>query len=161
MVPVDGTGTASVAPVMALPVPGMQKPPRRIGKRFWDRLVVAPEGKVKKPEGLKQDPLGCGRTTWVRTRWSAAATQTARRGSRSRASLEAADGDDLVPGPNSDGEGAGSAAQDGIGAVVERLKGRDDTAPMDPEEGGRQELVWQLGSRIVPGQRNSRNMQGF
>jgi hypothetical protein len=37
-VPVDGTGTASVAPVMAPPVPGVQKPPRRVGKRFRDRL---------------------------------------------------------------------------------------------------------------------------
>jgi hypothetical protein len=30
-VPVDGTGTKSVAPVMAPPVPGVQKPPRRVG----------------------------------------------------------------------------------------------------------------------------------
>ncbi len=52
-VPVDGTGTASVAPVMAPPVSGVQKPPRRVGKRFWDRLVVAPGRKVKKPAGLK------------------------------------------------------------------------------------------------------------
>ncbi len=37
----------------ALPVPGMQKPPRRVGKRFRDRLVEAPEKKVKKPAGLK------------------------------------------------------------------------------------------------------------
>jgi hypothetical protein len=34
-VPVDGTGTASVEPVMALPVPGVQKPPHRIGKFFF------------------------------------------------------------------------------------------------------------------------------
>jgi hypothetical protein len=62
----------------------------------------------------------------VRTRRSAAATRAARHGVRSRARLEAADGDDLVPGPNSDGEGAGFAAQDGVGAIVERLKGWDD-----------------------------------
>ncbi len=55
-VSVDGTGTASVAPVKALPVPGLQKPPRRVGKRFRDRLVVAPEGKVKRPAGLKTRP---------------------------------------------------------------------------------------------------------
>jgi hypothetical protein len=55
-VPVDGTGTASVAPVKAPPVPGMQKPPRRVGKRFHDRLVVAPEVKVKQPAGLKTRP---------------------------------------------------------------------------------------------------------
>jgi hypothetical protein len=38
---------------MAPPVPGVQKPPCRVGKRFRDRLVAAPEGKVKKPAGLK------------------------------------------------------------------------------------------------------------
>jgi hypothetical protein len=101
----------------------------------------------------------------VRTRRSAAATRAARRGVRGRAGLEAADGYDLVRGPDSEDEGAGSAAQDGIGAVVERLKGWDDTAPMDPDEGGGEEvawqLVWQLDARIVPEQRNSRNMQGF
>jgi hypothetical protein len=59
----------------------------------------------------------------VRTRRSAAAMRAARLGVRSCASLEAADGDDLVPGPDSDGEGAGSAVQDGVGAIVERLKG--------------------------------------
>ncbi len=59
-VPVDGTGTASVAQVMAPPVPCVQKPPRWVGKRFWDRLVAEPEGKVKKPAGLKTRP------TWLR-----------------------------------------------------------------------------------------------
>ncbi len=56
VVPVDGTGTAPVAPVKAPPVPGMQKPPRQVGKRFRDRLVAAPERKVKKPAGLKTRP---------------------------------------------------------------------------------------------------------
>ncbi len=56
VVPIDGTGTASVAPVMAPPVPGIQKPPRQEGKRFKDRLVAAPEKKVKKPAGLKMRP---------------------------------------------------------------------------------------------------------
>ncbi len=96
---------------------------------------------------------------------SAVATWAARCGVSGRAGLEAADGDDLIPGPDSDGEGAGSAAQDGVGAVVERLKGWDDAAPMDPDEGGEEEVAWQLvrqlGARIVPRQRNSRNMQGF
>ncbi len=93
-------------------------------------------------------------------------TRAARRGVRGRASLEAAGGDDLVPGPDSDDEGAGSTAQDGIGAVIERLKGWDDAAPTDPDEGGGEEgvawqLVRQLGAIIVPRQRNSKNMQGF
>jgi hypothetical protein len=35
----------------------MQKPPRRVGKRFLDRLVAAPmKEKVKKPMGLKTRP---------------------------------------------------------------------------------------------------------
>jgi hypothetical protein len=101
----------------------------------------------------------------VRTRRSAATTRAARRGVRGRAGLEAADGDDLVPGLDSDGEGAGPAAQDSVGAVVEWLKGWADAAPTDPEEGGGEEVAWQIvrqpGARIVPRQRNSRNMQSF
>jgi hypothetical protein len=41
----------------------------------------------------------------------------------------------------------------------------DDTAPTDPDEGGREELTGQLagqlGAGIVPGQRNSRNVKVF
>jgi hypothetical protein len=129
-VPVVGTGTASVAPVMGPPVPGMQKPPRRVGKRFRDHLMAAPEGKVKKPVGLKTRPA------WLRQD-----RLGARRGVHCRASLEAADGDDLVQGPDLDGEGAGSAAQDGVGAVVERLKGWDDAALTDLDEGGGEEVA--------------------
>jgi hypothetical protein len=66
----------------------------------------------------------------VQTRGPAAAMWAARRGVRGRASLEVADGNDLVPVPDLDGEGAGSAAQNGLGAIVERLKGWDDAAPM-------------------------------
>ncbi len=56
-VPVDGTGTASEAPVMAPPVPGVQKPPRQVGKWFLDHLVAAPEKKqVKRPAGLRTRP---------------------------------------------------------------------------------------------------------
>jgi hypothetical protein len=55
--PVDGTGTASVAPVVAPQVPGVQKPPLRVGKQFWDCLVVTPEKKkVKRPGGLRTRP---------------------------------------------------------------------------------------------------------
>ncbi len=98
----------------------------------------------------------------MRTRRSAAATRAARRDVRGCASLEAADGDNLVLGPDSDGEGAGSTVKDGIGAVVELLKGWDDAAPTDPDEGGGEELAWQLARQLgVPGQRNSRNMQIF
>ncbi len=47
-----------------------------------------------------------------------------------------------------DGEGAGPAAEDGVGAVVERLKGWDDAAPTDPDEGGGEEVAWQLVLKI-------------
>jgi hypothetical protein len=59
-------GIAPVAPVMAPLVPGLQKPPRRVGKRFRDRLVAVPEGKVKKPAKSEKEtrlvaagPPGC------------------------------------------------------------------------------------------------------
>ncbi len=41
VVSVDGTDTASVEAVKAPPVPGVQKPPRRVGKRFRDHRVAA------------------------------------------------------------------------------------------------------------------------
>jgi hypothetical protein len=101
----------------------------------------------------------------VRTWRSAAATRAARRGVRGRTSLKAADSDHLVLRPNSDGEGEGAAAQDHVGAVVERLKGWNQAAPMDPDKEGGEQLGWQLagqvGARILPRQRRSRNMQGF
>ncbi len=56
-------------------------------------------------------------------------------------------------------------AQDRVGAVIERLKGWNQAAPSDSDEGGREELGWQLAgqvsARIVPRQRRGRNMQGF
>ncbi len=56
-------------------------------------------------------------------------------------------------------------AQDDVEAVIEWLKGWDDAAPTDPDEAGGEEVAWQLvlqlGARIVPRQRNSRNMEGF
>jgi hypothetical protein len=90
---------------------------------------------------------------------------TSKLGVRGLAGLEGADGIDLVPGPNSDGEGVRSAAQNGVGAVVEWLKGWNDATMTDPDEGGGEELGWllagQLAARIVPRQRNSRNIQDF
>ncbi len=97
----------------------------------------------------------------MRTRRSAAATRAARRGVRGRESLEAADSYHLVPQPDSDGEGAGAVAQNRVGAVVERLKGCYQAAPTNTDEGGGEQLGWQLagqiGARIVPRQRKSRN----
>ncbi len=157
-VPIDRTGTASVAPVKAPLVPGVQKPPRRVGKRFWDSLMAAPEGKVKKPAGLKmrpawlrQDCLGAnaGCQAW-RPRpckpW----------GSWRRWPH---------PGTRLGWWRSGVRVQDDVGAVAELLKGWDDAAPTDPDEGGGEEVAWQLvqqlGARIVPRHRNSQEHARF
>ncbi len=112
-----------------------------------------------------RDPLGCGKTAWARARQSAVAMRAARCGVRGRASLKAADSDHLIPRPTSDGEGAGAAAHDCVGAVVEWLKGWNQAALADSDEGGGKQLGWQLagqvGARIVPRQKKGRNMQGF
>jgi hypothetical protein len=56
-------------------------------------------------------------------------------------------------------------AQDHVGAVIERLKGWNQAVLTDPDEGGGEQIGWQLagqvGARIVPRQRRSRNMRGF
>ncbi len=69
------------------------------------------------------------------------------------AGLELADGDDLVPGLDSYGEGVGAAAQDGVGAMVGLLQGQDNAATVNPDEGGAEEvprkLCWQLADRVV------------
>jgi hypothetical protein len=49
-VPVDETGTSSVEAVKAPPVLGVQKPPRRVAKRFRERLVVVPEKRKVKTQ---------------------------------------------------------------------------------------------------------------
>jgi hypothetical protein len=85
----------------------------------------------------------------VRTRRSAAATQAARRGVSDHASLKAADGDHLIPRPDSDGEGAGAASQDRVAAVVEGLKGWNQATPTDPDDGGEGQLGWQLAGQVV------------
>ncbi len=55
--------------------------------------------------------------------------------------------------------------QDCVGAVVERLKGWNQTALTNPDKGGREQFGWQLAgqvsARILPRQRKSRNMQGL
>jgi hypothetical protein len=106
-VPVDGMGTVSVAPVKAPPVPGMQKPPRRVGKRFREHLVATPEVKVKKPAGLKTRPAWLQQDRLGANPAVCRGDRVARRGIRGRASLKAADCNHLVSRPNSDGEGAG------------------------------------------------------
>jgi hypothetical protein len=68
-VSVDGTDTASVEAVKAPPVPGVQKPTRRVGKQFRDRRVAVPmKMKEKRPAGLKTRPAWLrlpGVVVWV------------------------------------------------------------------------------------------------
>jgi hypothetical protein len=84
--------------------------------------------KVSRPRGLKTRPAWvrkdcCSRQVgWLGhhagTRPSVAASRTALCGVRIRAELEPADEDDLIPGPDSDGEGAGAVAKSSVGAIV-------------------------------------------
>ncbi len=64
--------------------------------------------------------FGRGGTAWALARWSAAAERAAGRGVRGSAGLQAAEGDDLLSGPDLQREGAAAAADDGVGAVVQR-----------------------------------------
>ncbi len=96
---------------------------------------------------------------------SAMATQAVRLGVRSLAGFEAADVNDLILGLDSDGEGAGSAVQNGIGAAIEQLEWWNDAATTVLDEEGREELGWQLAgqlrARIVPKQGKGRNIQSL
>ncbi len=69
----------------------------------------------------------------------------------------------LLSLPDLESEGAGSPAEDGVGDVVEREKGGDNTAAPDPDEAGAEEisreLAGQLATQIVPGKRKSRSIQ--
>ncbi len=65
--------------------------------------------------------LGRGGIAWALARRSAAAARAAGHGARGSAGLQAADGDDLVSLPDPEGEGAAATADDGVGAVVQRL----------------------------------------
>jgi hypothetical protein len=64
--------------------------------------------------------FGRGGTAWALARWSAAAERAAGHGVRGSAGLQATDGDDLLSGPDLKCEGAAAAADDGVGAVLQR-----------------------------------------
>ncbi len=51
-----------------------------------------------------------------------------------------ADGDELLSGPDLKREGAGAAADNGEGAVVQQMQWRHGTAAADPDQEGREEL---------------------
>ncbi len=79
--------------------------------------------------------------------------------------LRQAHGDDLLTLPDLEGEGVGSPAKDGIGAVVEGVeKGNHATLP-EPDKAGIAEisrkLAGQLATQIVPGQRKCKSIQRF
>ncbi len=99
-------------------------------------------------------------TAWALAQQLAAVSRAARCGVPFHAGLEA-DRDDIVQQPDPDVEGGGSTLQDGVG-TVER---RDNTATTQPDKGGAQQLIWQLGRQlgtgIVPWQRKSRSIQIF
>ena len=84
--------------------------------------------------------LGRGGIAWALARRSAAAAWAAGRGVRGSAGLQAADGDDLLSGPDLECEGAGAAAENGVGAVVQRMQRRRGAAAADPDQGGGEEL---------------------
>jgi hypothetical protein len=93
------------------------------------------------------------------------AGQPQRRGVRGRARLQGVDSDDLLSGPNLECEGAATAEDDGVGAVVERLERRHGAAATDPDQAGGEEAGWQLAGQaragMVPGQRKSSSIQGI
>jgi hypothetical protein len=55
-----------------------------------------------------------------------------------------AGGNDLLPVPDLDGDGAQSASQQKVGAIVGPLQGRDNSAAAHPVQGGTQEVRWEL-----------------
>ncbi len=99
-------GTAAVEAVKAPPVPGMQKPPHRVGKRFRDHLEAALK-EVKIPAGLKTRPSWRQQDRLGACPAVGRGARTARLGVPGCPGLEAADSDDIILRPDSAGEGAG------------------------------------------------------
>ncbi len=119
-VPAGAAGTTAVD-AKEHPSRALQKHPRR--KRFLGVCLAAPEAAGK----AQEDPLGYWRTTVADSgqlgshadaKQLAAASWAAQFGVCVPKRLEPADGDDLIPGPDPDGEGVGPMAPDSIGDVV-------------------------------------------
>ncbi len=120
-VPIDGMGTASVELVLAPPVPGVQKPPPWVGKRFRDRIKAVPKedgeetsGSENKTRFVAAGLPGCRPSGLPRRRGLPCSTSAAVQALRWLTVM-------TFPGSDSDGEGAGSTAQNCVGAVIERL----------------------------------------
>ncbi len=149
--------------------PGHAKtPPQGGGKTVPRPSPGAAPAEGEETSGSRNETclVAAGQPGWAVAGLAAAASQTARCGICVHASLQAVDRDDLVPQPNSDGEGTGSPVQDSVGAVVRALEKRDDAASARPEKGGTEEVSWQLlrhqATRIMLArERKSRNIQSF
>jgi hypothetical protein len=116
-------GTASVEAVKVPPVPGVQKPPCQVGKRF--RLVAAgPPG--RKPGDLPwhRGLPGMAFAAVQALRWLTATTSSR----------------DLTRMVKE----RGAAAHNRVGAVVEQLKGWNAAALTDPDERNGEQFSWQL-----------------
>ncbi len=114
------------------------------------------------PDGILESSGSEDETTWV-PGTAAAGGAHARLGQRASAlrlstamrtawfGIHICAGLDLA-GPDSDGEGAGAAAQDDTGAIIGLLQGQDD-ATVHPDKGDAEEVVrklfWQLAARVV------------
>ncbi len=115
---------------------------------------------VKKPVGLKTTPVwkqldhlggrrvaaGVAVAPWARH--FDAASGAARHGVHSRACLEAAHNNYLLLA-HVKGEGAGSPAKDGIGAVVEGVERGNHAATTDPDKAGIEEVSWKLAGHLA------------
>ncbi len=77
------------------------------------------------------------------------ASWAARCGVHSRAHLEVARGDDLLPLPHLEGEGTESLAEDGVGAVIERVGRGDQNAVPDRDKVGTEEISWELAWQLA------------
>jgi hypothetical protein len=148
----DSAGTTAVEAVMPPLVQSMQKlvPKWKNGSWTiaWRRLR---RRRCRYQQVEKRDQLGGSGIAWALAWRSAAVWRAARSGVRIRAGLEAGVRDDLVPRPDPVGEGAGSMPQDGVGAIVRAVERWDDAAAAQPDEGGTQQLVWQLGRQLGTG----------
>jgi hypothetical protein len=90
----------------------------------------------------------CGHCTWARK----SATWSARHGIHSHACVEASHGIDLLLLPDLESKGAGSAAEEVIGAVIEKVEGGRPRRHAGPRRGG----GWgdQPGARSAAGDSN-------
>ncbi len=96
---------------------------------------------------------------------SATASGAAGCGIHGHARLEVPHSYDLLPPlPGLESEGVRSLAEDGVGAIIERVEGGYHAAAPNPDEAVVEEISWelagQLATRIVPGKRKSRSIQG-